>query len=88
VKIDRYMPRYVFEGSVGVVNQNKGGFPVPRFRFFGSKSSVFSIFAEEIAACFFSSALKVVSFRASPSSSSSESDESEPERLSLRSGSG
>ena len=79
------MPRYVFEGSVGVVNQNKGGFPDPRFRFFDAKVSVSSPSTEERAACFFNNALRVVSFRVSPSSSSSESDESEPERLSSRS---
>jgi hypothetical protein len=82
------MPRNVFEGSVGVENQNNGGFPDPPFRFVGAKSSAPSMFVDEIAACFFNSALRVVSFRAPPSSSSSESDESEPERLSSRSGNG
>ena len=82
------MPRYVLEGSEGVVNQNKGGFPDPRFCFLGTKSSASPSFAEEIAACFFNNALRVVSFRASPSSSSSESDELEPDRLSSRSGHG
>jgi len=71
---------------VGVVNQSNGGFPDPRFRFLGINSSLSSLFVDEMAACFFSNALSVVSFRVSPSSSSSESDESEPDRLSSRSG--
>lgn len=79
------MPRYVFPGSVGVVNHSKGGFPDPRFFFLGVNESSSSLFCVDMAACFFSSALSVVSFRDSSSSSSSESEESEPERLSLRS---
>jgi hypothetical protein len=57
--------------------------PEPRFRFFGTKSSSRPLFVDESAACFFNNALRVVSFRAL--SSSSESDESEPDRLSSRS---
>ena len=68
---------------MGVVNQIKGGVPEPRF-FFGITVSRSPALCSDIAACFLSKALNVVSFRFS--SSSSESDESEPERLSSRSG--
>lgn len=85
VNIARYTPRYVLLGSVVDANQMIGGFPEPRFRFVGATAPSPSLLFEDICACFFSNADSVVSLRASPSSSSSDSDESEPDRLSSRS---
>jgi hypothetical protein len=84
VKIARYTPRYVFFGKVGVANHISGGFPDPLFCFRDPRSSTSSLLFDEMAACFLSNELSVVSLRL-PSSSSSESSESEPERLSSRS---
>jgi len=75
----------VLAGRVGVVNQSRGAFPEPRFLILRLVSSSSGLFEAAMLACFFSSALSVVSFRALPFSSSSESDESDPERLSSRS---
>ena len=78
------MPRYVFVGRVEVVNQSSGGFPEPRF-FFREKAWSSLLLLADIVACFLSKALNVVSFLAAPISSSSDSEESEPDKLSSRS---
>jgi len=69
---------------LGVVNQIKGDVPELRFLLPGMTAYNSSASCPVTAACFLSRVLKVVSLRISPSSSS-ESDESEPERLSSRS---
>lgn len=79
------MPRYVFDGSVGVVNHRRGGLPEPRF-FLGEKPPSSPLLFGDIAACFLSKELNVVSFLTAPISSSSDSDDSEPDKLSSRSG--
>ena len=85
----RQMPRAVSEGRAGDLSQICGGAPAPRLRFFDEKSSSGS---SEMSAWRLRSASSVVPlvFRrcswSSFSLSESLSDESEPERLSSRSG--
>ena len=82
VKRALYTPREVFDGRRGVENHSNGGLPDPRFFFFGENMSTSSGSVCPILTCFLRSVVKVVSFG---SSSSSDSVESEPDRLSLRS---
>lgn len=79
------MPKYVSMGKRGVVNQRMGALPGPRCRILKLVSSSSEFPAAAIFACFLSKELKVVSLRPLPSSSSSESDESDPDKLSSRS---
>jgi len=73
----------MFSGKDGVINQNKGGFPEPLFRFVVVKSSNPGF---DILACFLSNALSVESLDLTPSSfsssSSSDSEDSDPDILS------